>query len=139
MQYLLMNKDEIIGRIKQLGEIEFNREFPHEDCKTIAELATEYDWIKADLNTFFHSLWSLCWLAHSDKKLMNLSNEDLEKYEDWLDKSFFERFPEYTSAEQFITPMLTPKLYEALNVNEELRKLLSMLLSAELMKRKSFK
>jgi hypothetical protein len=53
-----------------------------------------------------------------------------------LEKSFFERFPKYLSAKQFITPVLTPKLYELLGTNEDLRKLLLILVSAELLERR---
>ena len=123
-----MNRDEIKARVIQLNEERDRLGFPHEDCRKIGDSIEACDWIKADVNTFFHSLWSLSAID----KLVKLPDQELERYNKWLEKSFFERFPKYVEAEKVITPKFTPKLFKALEINEELRRLILIIVSAEL-------
>jgi len=130
-----MEKKGKIERVNKLVKTDYELgAFPYEDCKKIYELVDSHEWdMIPDLNTFFSSLWSLS----AVEKLLALPLEKLENYKQWLEKSFFERFPKYLQAKELITSDLTPVLYKQLEVNEELRELLLNLVVEEIDLRKS--
>jgi hypothetical protein len=127
-----MDKNEIQSKVEALNIRDFELGFPHDDCNKITHSLPDSNWIKADLNTFCHSLWSLS----ATPKLLKLGDEELGKYKIWLEKSFFERFPQYLSVKAMITEENTPDLCQTLKINEELREVLKNLIILELEERK---
>ncbi len=126
-----MIRDELKAKLLQLNKADFNLGFPHDDCRKIAEKLSSCEWMKADINTFFHSLWSLSAID----RVVKHNNEELKKDKIWLEKSFFQRFPKYSDAQKIISQEFTPTLYNALKINEELREVLLEIINEELLKR----
>ena len=106
----------------KLKEEIFALGFPHEDCEKIA---SQGYLIRADLNTFFHTVWAFGEIERVRRRTLQELVEDRE----WFKKPFFERFTEYRPIESRVTPDTTPKLYRTLELNERLRKeILSMVI-----------
>ena len=71
-----------------------------------------------DLNTFQMSVSGACGGYHF---VLEWPAEKRQQWADWLNKSFFERWPEYLSVRRWITEANTPELFRDFVLHEEMR------------------
>ena len=113
-------------RIAKLVELDI-APFPYEDCRW---LKREFDEKLTDLIPTL-DLWfmTVSGYSHWGRRILTWPEEKVVQASGELSHSFFEIYPQYAWLERHITEANTPDLYEALHLSEQLRKMLTELLS----------
>ena len=112
--------DPTTGRkVKEVFENEFLHAFPLED---VAKLGTvdpnSWDLLHGNLDVYFSSIAGY---ASSADRLSHRSKAELVQAREYLSRSFFERHASLVMYRDAITPTTTPCLYRDLEIAEELR------------------
>lgn len=101
--------------------------FPNADCQKVARAAgIDYQSLVSDLDTYFYDVWSP---ANGVKRLSQKPTAWLCDLQADLQKSFFERYPQYAALEAVINPEDTPSLAQRLAAIDALRQCLLIYLS----------
>lgn len=104
--------------------------FPYADCrKLISDLSLQeqrhFEEFTANLNTFHMAVSGpISWGA----KILGWPQERVIREYAYLQKSFFQRFPQYKTVRRLINKTNTPDLFKEIKVHEKIRKLLLELL-----------
>jgi hypothetical protein len=109
-----------VEKMQQLELDIHNLGFPHDDCERLTENTPEFVWFRADFSTFSSMIWSLS----AVEKLLTKPKDELEKYHDWLKKSFFDHFPKYEKLRSELESGTFPHLSKSLELNERSRQLI---------------
>ena len=111
--------DRLLGDLDALQEQGFEGPFPYADCKKLIGRNNEaYEDLTADLNTYFSEIiGSSTW----GRRITKWPEERMYRVRRVLDKTFFERYPEYLPLEGMITKSDTPDLYKRLILSEQMR------------------
>jgi hypothetical protein len=113
--------NEMIIELSNLYE-ESHGPFPYSDCrKLIGKEVKRYEDLTADLNMYFSTIAGYCsW----GKRILKWSNDQVKEAEARLEKTFFEKYPQYGALKHLITEANTPDLYKEMTVYESMRALL---------------
>lgn len=112
--------------IEQTYQSLLRRDFPHQECRLLRK-KQDFD-IEAFTNDLRVYWTSIAGFASSATRLAYRAQLQLYWGKQALAHSFFERHPEYAALEKNITEKKTPKLREQINLYEEQRKSLLLLL-----------
>lgn len=109
--------------IEVLYRTELCKPFPYEDCrrvKSAARIKAENDLtgLVPDLDHYFSFVAGF---ASSASGLRNRSREQLVKAIPWLEKGFFDWFPNYRPLESLINVEQTPWLFRELDITDSIR------------------
>ena len=101
--------------------------FPYADVRKLAQgQELQFEGLIPDLDMHFYGIASPCGAA---RKLLKLPRETLLEVRQRLERSFFERHPEYEVLRERITAANTRYLYQEMIDHEEVRAKLLELLS----------
>ena len=123
-------KKELEEKLKILQELyksDFLHPFPYQDCrKLISQNNYELKDFVPSLNLFCSEVAGYCsW----GKRIVSWSIEKIEIVESQMQKSLFDRFPQYTELKSRITEQETPTLYNQLLIYDLMRLTLVDILS----------
>lgn len=99
--------------------LEFRHPFPYADCRKMQVLAGDQaaDLIP-DLDAYFADLAGYC---SRGSRIARMSPEEFLKMKKTVEKSFFEKHPQYEAIRKFITESDTPVLFRGLELSEQMR------------------
>lgn len=120
-------RDSLVPDIIRLCK-ESSNPFPYGDCRSLLHRYGEsYEDFIPHLDLYLSDIAGYCgWGAG----LLNWSRQKIQEALPKIEKSFFEKHPEYGALEGAITKTGTPELYATLRLHEELRRNLLNLLTA---------
>ncbi|MGH9846072.1 MAG: YxiJ family protein [Blastocatellia bacterium] len=123
--------EEIAAGFRQTLEEDLSKPFPYDDCRRVLARAGDIadgdiaDGLIPDLDLYFSDIAGYC--SHG-KKLLNMPKDDLVAARATLERSFFEKHPEYRALAVWINEIETPMLFAEINRHEEVRcKLLELI------------
>lgn len=93
--------------------------FPYDDCrKLLADKKKEFEDFIPSLDMYFSDISGLCsW----GKRSLKWTDDQLEEFTPQLQKSFFQKYPEFAPLEPSITDKNTPKLFNQLLIYDLMR------------------
>ena len=117
----------MIEKIKSAAQEASSLAFSTHECETLARKSgADYQQFVSDLDTYFYDVWSP---ANGVKKLArkpDVWRDDLRAY---LQKPFFERYPQYDLVKAVINQDDTPELCRRFALADRMREDLIMFLS----------
>lgn len=123
--------EETVVELRRIFKEDLSGTFPYDDCRHLrAKAGGNYEGLVPDLDLYFWDVAKYCSLG---KKLLRLPKDDLIKARATLERSFFEKHPEYLPLAALISETDTPTLRAEIELHDELRskllKIISSLLS----------
>ena len=120
-------KDEKLKILRKIYKSDFLQPFPYQDCRKILQRtdAGFEDFIPS-LDVYFSDVAGYC---SSGKRIDDWSIEKIEKAENQMQKSFFDRFSRFSELKSAITERETPQLYNQLLIYDLMRLTLIDILS----------
>ncbi len=123
-----IHSDALVEKIKRAAQEASSHAFPADECEALARKSgVDYQRLVSDLDTYFYDVWSP---ANGVKKLArkpDIWRDDLRAY---LQKPFFDRYPQYALVEAWINQDDTPELCRRFALADRMREDLTSFLSS---------
>lgn len=127
--------EETVVELRRIFKEDLSGPFPHGDCRRLrAKAGGIYEGLIPDLDLYFWDVAKYCSLG---KKLLRLPKDDLIKARATLERSFFEKHPEYLPLAALISETDTPTLRAEIELHDELRGKLLKIITALLSEAKA--
>ena len=103
--------------------------FPYDDCRRVNEkygATCDRLWAK-----FASYSMDICGCASSTRRFFTMPEEEIRTFQFYVERPFFEEFPQYQLAENFINAENTPDLHIYMEQTEQMRVGVRLLLARE--------
>jgi|SRR5580704_3691160 hypothetical protein len=110
---------EVFSAIQCLFEEDKRHQFPYADCRKIqAQAGDQAKDLIPDLDAYFAKLAGYC---SRGSGIVHMTSQEFLNMKKAAEKSFFEKHPQYESAESLITEEHAPDLFRDLQLGERMR------------------
>ena len=129
MNFEAMTQTELGGALEMLHENRVQGRFPYDGCRKVMDkYGAGFNHFTADFDMHYFDVLGC---ASSTKRFSTMPEEEVRHFQSYVERPFFEVYPQYQAAEAFITRENTPDLFVYMEQIEQMRVGVRMLLARE--------
>ena len=129
MNFDAMTQAELGEAVERLHNNRVQGRFPYDGCRKVMEkYGAGFNDFTADFDAYYFDVLGC---ASSTKRFFTMPEEEIRTFQFYVERPFFDEFPQYQAAENFINAENTPDLHTYVEQTEQMRIGVRLLLARE--------